>query len=298
MKIRVCSVGATAIYVHPVMVLYFLYAWISGHLLFICLATASILLHEGSHAIISIVVGNPPRSIELTPLGAVMRMDDDLLLPPLAQVTVILAGPVMTLLICVCTLQMVKREILTSDIGKLLFMSNISILLLNLLPVMPLDGGRLLTLILERFLPHHRVRQISKGTGYGIGAGLILLNLLSAWQQRTWNLSLAFAGCCLMYTAASSSITWPMEELRYFLERKIRLERQGSQKSICMTCLATESIARLIHRLPSNKVMLCYCLQPGSKKPLGCVDEFELVQYYLGHPSARIGDMLHEEKTN
>ena len=74
---RIASLGATEVRVHPVLSLYLAYAWLTGHGLFALLAFGSILLHELAHAACAAAFGQAPHCIEITPLGAVMRLEDE-----------------------------------------------------------------------------------------------------------------------------------------------------------------------------------------------------------------------------
>ncbi len=277
---------------HPALLLYFLYASIAGHLMFITAATLSILLHEAAHALTSSLMGYPPTRLELTPMGAVMHLEDDSRIPVLKRIAVVLAGPVITLCICWGSLYGTTNGILDAGLGRLLFLSNLSILMLNLLPVLPLDGGRLLTIVLGSFCPQRMVSRIMQGLGYTLGTCLILLNIWCSWRLGGWNLSLAFAGCCLMYSAAISSTTRAMAELQSFMDRKIRLERKGSIKTCCITCLNTETVAKLIRKLPANQNAVYLCHEAGSMKLLGWIDEYSLVQWYLQNPSSNVDTCL------
>lgn len=291
---KVCTCGATDICIHPAILVYMAYAVVTKHGAFIGLAYLSVALHEAAHALTAAAFGYAPRRVELTPLGAVMHLEDDLCMPPLQRFAVVAAGPALTLLLCALALHGASSGWLAREPGRLLFLANTSILLLNLLPVLPLDGGRLLSLLLSQCLPQQRVRFILRLFSSCIGIGLILLNIWCAWQLGSWNLSLAFAGSCMVYAGAMASTTQAMCELRELMDRRIRLERQGSLPACGILCLSSEPLRHLVQTLPARKAAVYLCLKPGSMKLLGCMDEFALVQHYLRHPSEQIGHCFPE----
>ncbi len=290
---RVAAVGKTEIYLHLAMVLYAVYALLTGHGTFILIASASILLHEGAHAAVAALCGHAPARIELTPLGAVMRMEDEERLPPLKRCLMLLAGPCLTLCLCWLALRATACGWVEADTGRLMFMANLSVLLLNLLPVLPLDGGRIVTLILGLFLPPRITVRIMRGMTVLFGFTLIALNLWCSWKLGGWNLSLAFAGCCMLYSASVVHLTAAMEELRSYLDRKIHLEGRGFARVHCIAVLHNQPIRRLVKQLPHRRIACFCCLQAGSLKPVGWMTEFDLVQHYLQQPGAHFGELFH-----
>lgn len=281
---RICSLGKTDIYLHPAMFLYLLYAHFTGHGRFICLSILSILLHEIAHALTSSAFGQMPSCIELTPLGAVMRLEDESRLPLVKRMLMLLAGPAMTLLLCYAAIRLTMAHVLSPMNGRLLFMSNLSILLLNLLPVLPLDGGRILSLILGVFWPSRIVNRTMRCIGSILGLGLIALNIYVACRSGGWNLSLVFAGCCMLYSSSIATVTQAVAELRQFMDRKILLERKGSMPSTLIYALSNQKLRKLVRMLPPGKMATFVCVEPGSMKALGWLSEPELIQHYLNEP--------------
>ena len=289
---RIAILGPTEIFLHPAVFLYLLYAWCSGYLPFTLCAFLSIALHEAGHSAISAICGQAPGSIELTPLGAVMHLEDESKLSRLRRLIVLLAGPAVTLLLCWSALLFTRQGSLPWNLGRMLFLCNLSILAMNLLPVLPLDGGRLLALLLESFLPQHIAGKVMRGISVTIGAGLILLNIAISFHQGGWNLSLAFAGCCILYSAAQYASTHAMRELHAFMERKIMLERKGSLPVEWRAVQHSMPVCKLIRSLPPRNMVMFLCVEIGSQRLLGCVDEYALIQHYLSSPEATLQDTL------
>ena len=94
-------------------------------------------LHEGGHLLALGLLGIPVRSLELRASGAVIRAE----LPgDLRELPAAAAGPAVNLLLCGCFCR----------IWPSLWLCSLVQLLWNLLPVYPLDGGRICRLLLPR----------------------------------------------------------------------------------------------------------------------------------------------------
>lgn len=285
---RILQIGKTEVSVHPAVFVYLLYTAITGHLLFTLVAYVSIILHEAAHAMMATLLGQQPNSVEISPLGAVMRLEEEEHLPPVKRLCVIAAGPAISLVLCWASV------LFHTPIRQALFLSNLSIVLMNLLPVLPLDGGRLLMLLLERYIAKPIATQVIKCISIAVGAGLIMLNVWYSWKYGGWNLSMTFAGCCIIYSASVMSVTSAMAEMRYFLDRKIMLERKGRIHTLWVTVQHNVPISILVRYLPPGKLVVFACAEAGTGRIIGYIHELALIQIYMTHPGILLNQAVIE----
>lgn len=289
---RIAALGATEVYIHPSVLLFALYAWLIGHGWLMLISILSILLHEAAHALTAAAFGHPPSALELTPLGAVMRLEDTSRMRPRRQAAVLLAGPGMTFLLVCAALCLTEVQLLSVSIGRMLLMCNTSLLLLNLLPVFPLDGGQMIALLLCAVMPARRAYQIMRTLGWIAGIGLIAANVYASWRLGGWNLSLAIAGCCVLYGTYTATTTQAMAELRSFLDRRIRLERKHCMVLQTICVLHNTPVRELVRRLPQQRMAEFVCVEAGSMYEIGRIGESQLIQYYLSSPEASLAEAI------
>ncbi len=286
---RILRLGQTDVLVHSSFLLYAIYACISSHTLFLLISTVSILMHEVAHASAASFLGQPPVTLELTPLGAVMRLDDDEHLPPVKRLAMLAAGPAMTFILCFSALKL--SGFLPVKISRQIFVCNLSILMLNLLPVLPLDGGRILSLILRIRFSLHTVSVIHRALGNITGLTLIAINMWVSWKLGGWNLSLAFAGCCIIYSSSVSTVSQAMAELRQLMERKIILERKGSLPCKSIIYLSDTPVRKIIRNLPVSRMAMIGCIEPGTMRIKWWASEYDIIQQYLKTPDMQLADV-------
>lgn len=295
MRRRICTVGPTDVYLHPGTLLFAAYALLTGSWPSLLASFVSILLHECAHAIAAALGGQPPREMELTPLGAVLRVEDEERLPPLRRLLMLAAGPAMTLLLCLVALRGTALGWLSAAAGRRLFMANLAILMVNLLPALPLDGGRILALLLGSFLRPETVRRIIRLSGTLLGLAAILGSVWLSWRYGGWNWSLAAAGCFLLYSAATATTTAAMAQLRLLMDRKIALEGCGFAPCREFAVLADRPVHRTM-RLLAPRAMTCFLLiEPGTMRLLGRLTEHEMIAACLDQPDMTCLQALHKQ---
>lgn len=119
-------------------------------LLFATALAASVLLHEVGHTVVSKVVGLPVRRIVVFLLGGVSEIEGEASRPR-DEFAIAAAGPLVSLLLAVGCWAMSLLPSAQSAVAVLLLLvawSNLVIAVFNVLPGLPLDGGRLVQALL------------------------------------------------------------------------------------------------------------------------------------------------------
>lgn len=136
---------------------------------------ACVLLHELGHALAARRYGIPTREIVLLPIGGVARLER---MPekPSQEVVVALAGPGVNVILAtgigaalVALGVTPEQAIERADKGMLEFLlfANLAMLLFNLIPAFPMDGGRVLRAVLAMTMPYARATRIAAQVGQG-----------------------------------------------------------------------------------------------------------------------------------
>ncbi len=156
--------------------------------LFLC-----VVLHELGHSYMAHRFGIPTRAITLLPIGGVASLDK---MPeePQRELAVALAGPAVNVLIALLLLLVVPlnayRGFTTEQWEQLLaapsreafllylLMANILLVVFNLIPAFPMDGGRVLRALLGFSYNRSRATDIAARLGQGLSFIFLILGLL------------------------------------------------------------------------------------------------------------------------
>lgn len=110
----------------------------------------SILWHEFGHALESLRHGRPVKGISLWALGGVAVLETLEKSTPLEDLQIVAAGPLSSILLASLGLWVAMIPISYCTLfGITLFSINIVLTVFNLLPIYPMDGGRILVSILQ-----------------------------------------------------------------------------------------------------------------------------------------------------
>src|SRR5438552_9476749 len=145
--------------------------------LFILALFGCVLLHEFGHALAARGFGIRTPDITLLPIGGVARLER---MPdkPWQELVVAIAGPLVNVVIAAVLTFALGLHLEWEHLERVnqpgiamlakLASVNIGLVLFNLIPAFPMDGGRVLRALLALALPYSRATQIAAGVGQAL----------------------------------------------------------------------------------------------------------------------------------
>lgn len=277
--------------IHPLMIVYALLIAVcaSWHVL---LGTfAALAIHEAGHCLAGRIAGETMRSVELTPFGGVITYGGSPRkgLPGFA---VAAAGPLSNYLAML--LAPYGSVVLGAELTRAFVQANLAMLCINLLPALPLDGGRMVFCVGYYLLPVSAL--ITVLTRLGMAAGVMMLALAGYGLRMLgqMNGSLVIVGIYLMICAARSRHVMLAENLYAVVQ-----ERCGKQDGVRRMQMYRISPQTPLYALlePMERTAACafvYEDETGEH----VVGERQLCLALLRNPMESIADAECVQKTN
>ena len=195
-------VGHTRIVVHPLALLYPLAAAMLGTGAEAAALTVALAFHEAAHLLAAHALGVYIASLRLTPFGGAMGMENPYGISPIRLATVSAAGPLANALLTLTAGAFTHWRMLSPGFALALMQANLTLLAFNLLPALPLDGGRIAYALLSLKLKRERALEIGIWSGRAVAAMLLLACAAFAVRWHRVNLSFLFAAVFLWASAA------------------------------------------------------------------------------------------------
>ncbi|PLS15648.1 stage IV sporulation protein FB [Bacillus sp. M6-12] len=274
--------------IHPTLWLVIGISVLTAHFLPVLMFLCIVFIHEMGHACAAQYFKWRIKSIDLLPFGGAVvteeygnrRLKEDL--------AVILAGPIQHLWLIGAAFLLTAASIIPQTLYEQFLYMNLAVLLFNLLPIWPLDGGKLLFMALSlsrSFLDAHRMTLLLSivlsmllvfiaaiitpfNLNVWIIAGFLVFSLVFEWKQRHY----AF--------------------IRFLLERHYgRTDSLGTLAPLAVD--ESEMIYHVLEKFRRGCKHPIIILQNGREK--GSLDENEILHAYFSDKltNIKIGDLLY-----
>ena len=196
-------------------------------LFFICIAIISILnllpqflmvfgiavLHEAAHALCSYIIGNRNIKFNIHPWGVCMTCDE--FENPKSEFFAAAAGPFLNLILLLIGAILNLRNF---------YVANLFMLVINLLPVYPLDGGRILFAVLKNEFSGSVLRSIMKTVSAIITAVVFISGCFILYKTGV-NFSVLTAAVFLSFTSDKVDYKFPDEPIKKTVHYTVTSDR-------------------------------------------------------------------------
>ena len=185
-----------------------------------------VFLHEGGHALCAQLCGCEVEHMELTPFGGMVRVAGMEQLSAAERTGIALAGPAVNLLLAMLCGSGAYLAPGQAEVFAEGFKSNAALMLFNLLPAYPMDGGRVLCALMEGKSGMARAQRVTAGLGCAIGLALAGLGM-AAWKMAgKVNLTLLLCGGYLCSAAVRAWRETPYACAAAYMGRKNALQKR------------------------------------------------------------------------
>lgn len=158
----------------------------------------SLCAHESAHFFCAHALHVAMSSVRLTPFGGFAQIENPYNISPARLCAVALAGPLANLLLLIGAAAMSQWQILNPLSAYTLMQINLLLMLFNLMPALPLDGGRVLFAILSQKLPRQKALNIGLWIGRFLSFALVFLAIWGFFTYGRLNLSCFFNAAFLL----------------------------------------------------------------------------------------------------
>ncbi|MFE7063069.1 M50 family metallopeptidase [Sutcliffiella sp. NPDC057660] len=276
------------IHIHPIFWLMIGLAILTANFWELLILFIIVVVHELGHSLAATYFSWRIKQVLILPFGGVAEMEEHGNRPLREELIVTLAGPLQHIWLAAVGYFLFTVNVLSQEMWELFFTFNLMIFLVNLLPIWPLDGGKLMSIALSKFssfaTSHERTLQYSF---VFLSIFFLIYLVIDPLHLNMWIISLF-----LFYSLFSE---WKQ---RHFVFIRFLLERYyGKTNSVSKITPIVVDETEKIHQVLQKFKRDCkhnIIVMKGNKKQTP-LDENELLHAYFKEKltTIDIGDILY-----
>jgi stage IV sporulation protein FB len=276
------------IHIHPLLWVIIALAVATAHFIELMMVLLIIFVHEMGHGAAASFFSWRIKKIALLPFGGVAEMDEHGNRPLKEELIVVLAGPLQHFWMMALSYLLFAAGLVPEKWHMLFIEYNMMVLLFNLIPIWPLDGGKLLFILLSMSTSfqeaHVRTLYVSAGTLAIFSAILIVM---APMTLNVWVI-IGFLAFSLYFEWKQRRFTF----MRFLMER-----HYGKQLDLRelkpINATENEMVGQVLGKFQRGCKHPIIVKQKDGKEMV--MDENELLHAFFSEKllSAKIGDLLY-----
>lgn len=229
-------------------------------------------IHECAHILVAKMCGTEIDGVEILPFGITMRVAQNYIKDTMWEIKIALAGPVSNFLIAYFTYGLydgVYREyIITASLVMGIF---------NILPALPLDGGRILRAMLVKKMGHIRAANMALNISYGLGFLIFGAGLYALYITK-FNFSFLLIGGFLIANITEERKNANMIIMRDILYSRKKLSQNGVAQGEMLVAEECEKAKNILKMLSYDRYYIINIVD-NHMRIIKSITETELIEF-------------------
>lgn len=188
---------------------------------------SSVFLHELAHALVALSLGYTVREIELLPFGGVARIERLGEAGSSSEILIAAAGPTTSLVLAALMYIGMKHCVAWAEEFTFLCQINLMLAVFNLIPGLPLDGGRIFRAWLTQYRDYSQATVIAASCSKIIALLLLISAVYTYIQFATINLTFVIAAIFLYVSAKTEVKVAGFRQMKVLAQKKAELTTKG-----------------------------------------------------------------------
>lgn len=246
---------------HPLFLMVMAGSLLTGYFVELVTLFGIVVIHEWGHVAAARGFGWKVQEIQFLPFGGVAVMDDQGQGSAWQEIAVYLAGPLQNALMIGLSILLQHTSVWDQEWGNYFLESNLVIGLFNLIPVLPLDGGKIMQSLMSLWLNYYSTLIVSTWTSL-VSSVIVIVYSLGGWHSPGIRLNLLVIGCFLFYSNWFDYRNLPYLFLRFLVKRELWLSRTIGRGAQAQPIVVNggNTVSHILHRFHRNKVHIIYVL--------------------------------------
>ncbi len=258
----------------------------------VLLIFSAVLWHELAHMLMAGGLGYKVKQVELLPFGAMARVERLADAGAASEIMIAAAGPLASLGLAVLCYSGMSGAGGWQEVLRFYGEVNLMLAGFNLLPALPLDGGRILRALLTRRRDYRNATAIVVTLSHIISCMLLVLAGIAYWLNNTVNLTMLVAAGFLLLTARTENTLAGFRAMRILASKKAELIGSGIMPTSHLTAMENAVISEVIRLFGPEQYYIVHIVDQNFKL-CGALTETEVWEGLLKRGiKARVNEFL------
>lgn len=267
-----------------------------GYFQYAIISFIIVIIHEISHSLVAILLGYKIEEIAIFPLGGVVKLNKLMGVNPQHEILIASVGPLSNIVMALIAYAMFLNFRLTNELMVYFIYANIIITITNLLPILPLDGGRIVRCYLGYLIGMKNSTRILITVSKFITSLLFIMGLYFM-QYNILNLFISFTAVYLFKSIQKEKEMAGFVFIREITAKKQFLLNKGVIKTKQLVALCDTNINNVINKFRPQRYHFITVID-NNYNILGSLTESEIIDGLFKYGlDAKIEKLLINKKT-
>jgi len=246
---------------HPLLIIMMALSVVMGFYIELLTLFGIVIIHELGHVVAARYYGWEVSEVQLLPFGGVAVIEEQGGGTAWEEIVVAMAGPLQNAIMIILAFIMKSTSLWNDGWVDYFVQANIWIALFNLLPILPLDGGRILQAILSYRISYYYTLKLTIWMSL-VMSGALLSAAVYSYPNSGLNLNLLVIAIFLLATNWYSYRNLNYKFIRFLLGRTNRMDKILSQGGLAqpIVVLGELSVTQITKMFRREQYHLIYVL--------------------------------------
>lgn len=234
-----------------------------------------VIIHEIAHILTSKLFGSNFNNFRIGAYGSRVELIDLDFLRDKERLLIYISGPAINLIIVIIgyIISLGNENLII----KIIIEVNLAITLFNLLPAYPLDGARVLEILLSKKMIYKKANKIISIMSYLIGGFFIFTSIVIIFITKKYNASLTIAGIIIIFITIKENKTKMYIIMGNIFKKKKILAKNKYLENRTISVYIKQGLVNLMALVDKNRFNIFYVLDDDMKF-LFIIYEDELIE--------------------
>lgn len=210
----------------------------------------AVLVHEWAHVLVSVALGMTVTEMELFPFGCAAKLEC-FAVSRVKEIIVAAAGPLANMAVA-CAVFFIDKYAFDIAVKDRIIASNLALAAVNMLPALPLDGGRIMRAVFASFMGYKRATKLMAAGGIFFAAVIVGIGVWAAFHEAL-NASFFIMGFFLCLAAVKELKSAPYTLIRDFTGKRQQLDKRKTMHINRFAAMQTEPVRDIMREFEAGK---------------------------------------------